>query len=189
MWSCDLLWSMKNSASVHQKLNIGYIMETQRQLLSTWMPKWRWHETEVTSTCNVGIKHKDKIIKNFKMTTADHSAMQNLPFLLLLHLHSVPWYLCPFKLLCSAFTIYLSFWYAPYPEGCPLFLAPALQEHSGPFLEDDCWVSSVLRPSLRACWQSWLESPHLLPALTGQHYSHQQYVSFVTWHPLSKATL
>ena len=137
MSSGDLLWSMKKSASVHQKLNIGFIMETQRQLLSTWIPKWRWHETEVMSTCNVGIKHKDKIIKNFEMTAADHSAMQNLPFLLL-YLHSVPWYLCPFKLLCSAFTIYLSFWCAPYPEGCPFFLAPALQEHSGPFLGDDC---------------------------------------------------
>lgn len=56
MWSCDLLWSMKNSAVVHQKLNFGFIMETQRQLLSTWIPKWRWHETEVMSTCNVGVK-------------------------------------------------------------------------------------------------------------------------------------
>ena len=184
MWPCDLLWSRKNSASVHQDLNFGYIMERQRQLLSAWIPKWGWHESEVMSTCNAGIKHKDETIKNFRVTTADHSATQNLPFLPLSHLHSAPW--CPFKLLCSAFT-YLPFWCAPYPEGCPLFLDPALQEHSDPFLGDDCWINSVLRLSLRACWR--LERPHLLPALTGQLCSHQQYVSFVSWHPLSKATL
>ena len=56
MWPCELLWSRKNSASVHQDLNSGYIMERQRQLPSAWIPKWRWQETEVMSACNVGVK-------------------------------------------------------------------------------------------------------------------------------------
>lgn len=76
------------------------------------------------------------------MTAAGHSAMQNLPFLLLLHLHSVPWYLCPVKLLCSAFICYL-FWCAPCPEAA-LSFGPCIAEHSGPFLTGWllCWSAS-----------------------------------------------
>lgn len=162
MW----LWSMKTSASAHQKLSFGYITEAQRQPLSIWIPKWRWHGADVMWTCNVGFRK----YKPFYPDWYHPQNVQSPPVVcFLLHLlHVLLQVCCPpsnFLPLFSHPNIYSVSSGAPvlYQRNSPASLASPqnVSFTSGPYLNP----GSPLEASLPEGWQVRSEFPVPMLAL------------------------